>query len=96
MNFDKWPEQGSFIGRRVEVCFSYDTNKTLFGKVVRDDAEGVTVIALDDGRYVLGSECQYSPVTDDASRQLPPSCRCDKTESKCSLPTISGPTLLTA
>lgn len=62
VGYDKFPEQGKFLGREVEVCFNYDTTKTLLGVVVRDDAEGegTMIIQLEDGRYVLSTECMYS------------------------------------
>lgn len=60
----KAPKDGAWLGRRVRVCFHYDTSQTLDGKVVRDDAEapGVMIIRLDGGRYVLSTECQWSPL----------------------------------
>ena len=62
IRFDCFPKQGSFLMRQVEVCFDYDTSKTLKGIVVRDDAEepGRMIIKLENGRYVLSTECQYS------------------------------------
>lgn len=50
------------MGRRVKVCFHYDTRQTVCGTVVRDDSEHPwkTIIRLDDGRYVLSTECQYT------------------------------------
>lgn len=59
---DTFPEQGPFLNRRVQVCFDYDTTHILEGLVVRDDAEepGRMIIMLDDGRYVLSTECQYT------------------------------------
>lgn len=64
ITFDKMPKQGSWVGREAKVVFHYDTSKFLFGKIVRDDAEKpyITIIHLSDGRYVLASECQYSPL----------------------------------
>ena len=58
-----FPRQGSYLGKRVRVCFHYDTADWTSGTVVRDDAEepGRTIIRLDDGRYVLATECQYTP-----------------------------------
>lgn len=62
------PAQGSTLGRKVEVCFHYDTDAKLYGIVVRDDAvePWVTLIALGVGqhplRYVLGTECQWRVV----------------------------------
>lgn len=51
----------TWLGRRVLVCFHRDTTKLIPGVIVRDDAEHpyITVISLDDGRYVLATECQY-------------------------------------
>lgn len=71
-NIDKerFPKQGTFFGKTVEVCFKYDSQNTIAGLIVRDDVEarklgehespGLTIIKLADGRYVLASECQYS------------------------------------
>jgi hypothetical protein len=58
-----FPEQGCYLGQRVEVCFHNDTEVTIGGEIVRDDAEepGIAIIRLDDGRYVLTTECQWSP-----------------------------------
>jgi len=61
------PEQGSYKGRRTNVCFHYDTSKQLEGIIVRDDmAEPyTTLIHLDDGRVLNDVECQYSPKLDE-------------------------------
>lgn len=60
----RFPVQGAWMGKRVRVCFNYDTSKVLLGCVVRDDAEapGRMIIKLDDGRHVLADECQFQPV----------------------------------
>ncbi len=57
-----FPRQGAFLHRAVEVCFNYDASQLIGGIIVRDDAEepGRCIIRLDDGRYVLATECQYS------------------------------------
>lgn len=49
------------IGRKVEVCFRYKTDKTILGVIIRDDKELPfrTLIRLYDGRVILGTECQY-------------------------------------
>jgi len=62
VGYDKFPKQGRNLGSFVEVCFNYDTSKTINGMIVRDDREepGLTIIQLADGRYVLATECQYS------------------------------------
>lgn len=62
IDIDKFPEQGTWLGRKVEVCFNYDTSKIVIGKIVREDIDspGRMIIALDDGRFILSTECQYS------------------------------------
>jgi hypothetical protein len=59
---DKFPKQGRELNRRVRVCFNYDTSRQVGGVVVRDDSEepGRMIIRLDDGRFVLSTECQWS------------------------------------
>jgi len=58
---EKFPKQGPFFNQRVQVCFNYDTSKTVDRKIVRDDVEDPhkTIIKLNNGNYVLSSECQY-------------------------------------
>ena len=61
--YDKFPEQHEkFLNKRVKVCFHYDTSKSVKGYIVRYDIEEPfkSIIKLDDGRYVLGTECQFS------------------------------------
>lgn len=60
---DRFPKQATIAGRRVAVCFHYDTSRQTPGTIVRADAEapGVTIIRLDDGRFVLDTECQWQP-----------------------------------
>jgi len=62
ISHDQFPAQGSWLNLRVDVCFNYDTEHTLGGTIVREDAEepGRMIIALDNGRYVLSTECMYS------------------------------------
>ena len=57
-----FPRQGQHLGRRCQVCFHYDTAHLVPGVIVRDDAEHpwTLIIHLDDGRYVLSEECQYT------------------------------------
>jgi hypothetical protein len=59
---DKFPRQGTFLGKEVKVCFNYETRNTVKGECVRDDVEEpfVTIFRLEDGRHVLSTECQYS------------------------------------
>lgn len=62
ISHDQWPKQGRHIGQRVAVCFRYDLSHQTGGTIVRDDIEepGVGIIRLDDGRFVLFTECMYS------------------------------------
>lgn len=59
---DTFPKQGPWLGKRTTVCFGYDTTRTIGGTFVRDDSEepGRAIIKLDDGRYVLTTECMHS------------------------------------
>jgi hypothetical protein len=61
VSMDKFPKQGDFLGKRVNVCFNYDSEKEIGGVIVRDDDEEPfrTIIKLNDGRYVLATECMY-------------------------------------
>lgn len=62
ITIDKFPKQGSHLNKEVTVMFHYNTANTIKGIVVRDDEDdpGKTIIKLEDGRYVLSTECQYS------------------------------------
>lgn len=68
INYDNFPKQKDdnykypSVGKRVEVCYCYDTSKKHFGTIVRDDIEDPfeTIIKLDNGRYLRGVECQYA------------------------------------
>ncbi|MEN2468014.1 hypothetical protein [Ornithinibacillus sp. JPR2-1] len=57
-----YPRQGDFLNKRTKVCFNYDTKNYIGGTVIRDDREDpfLTLIKLDDGRYISSTECQYS------------------------------------
>jgi hypothetical protein len=57
---EAFPEQGSWLGRRVEVVFGY-TQPAFKGVIVREDAvePGLLIIRLDDGRHVMSLECSY-------------------------------------
>lgn len=64
-----YPMQGRYKGARVTVSFHYGRTEFI-GTILRDDMEPpheglepLTVILLDDGRVVLATECQYSPMT---------------------------------
>jgi hypothetical protein len=62
VGYEKFPSQGEYLGERVNVCFSYVTDKFIEGTIIRDDIVEPyqTIIKLDDGRYILATECQYS------------------------------------
>lgn len=62
ISFDKFPEQGESLGKEVKVCFNYDTQQIIEGKIIRDDMEDpyLTIIQLKNDRIVLATECQYS------------------------------------
>jgi hypothetical protein len=66
INYEKFPKQGTHLHKIVKVCFHYDTSKIVTGVIVRDDVEepGITIIMLDNGKYVLGGECHYQLVGD--------------------------------
>lgn len=61
IDYDNFPKQQSFIGKRVEVCYNFDTTKVHYGTIVRCDKESPfkTIIKLDNGNYILDVECQY-------------------------------------
>ena len=63
VGFCEFPKQGVDLGTRVSVLFRYDTDNKIGGTCVRDDIEEPfrTIFQLDDGRYVLATECQYAP-----------------------------------
>ena len=63
VGFDRFPAQGSFLHKRLQVCFDYDAARVIGGTCIRDDAEGkgTMIILLDNGRAVLSTECQYRP-----------------------------------
>ena len=66
ISHDTFPKQSDYVGKLVDVCFHYDTSKSIMGRIIRDDREepGVGIIQLFDGRVVLTIECQYSHIRD--------------------------------
>ena len=62
--YDRFPRQGTCLGKTVNVCSHYDASRTIPGKIIRDDTEGDhrCIIQLADGRVVLATECQYQLV----------------------------------
>lgn len=64
IDVDRFPVQSvAFAGKKTNVCFNYDASRRIEGEFVRADREHpfVTIIKLDDGRYVLATECMHSP-----------------------------------
>jgi len=61
ITIDKFPKQDDTVGQSVKVCFHYDTEHVIGGTIVRADIEEPfqTIFRLNDGRYVLASECQF-------------------------------------
>lgn len=61
ISYEEFPKQSVHVGQKVEVCYNFDTKKTHSGEIVRDDMENpfVTIIKLDNGRYLRSTECQY-------------------------------------
>lgn len=64
INFDSFPNQGDWLGRRVKVIYEYDGSKAHYGEIIRDDSVEPyrTIIELDNGRILLATECQFSLV----------------------------------
>lgn len=62
IDIDKFPKQSDWVGKRCEVCFNYDSSRSIAAECVRSDEEepGRTIFKLDDGRYVLATECMHT------------------------------------
>lgn len=62
IDYVRFPRQSSLVGKRVGVCFKYDTLREIGGCVVRCDHDEPfeMIIRLDDDRYVRAVECQYT------------------------------------
>jgi hypothetical protein len=82
---DRFPKQGQNHFLRAKVAFHFDISHQFDGVILRDDAEDpyVLVIALTDGRVVLGTECQYQPIPDDPN-DCPCPCADGVPSEKCS------------
>lgn len=63
IDYNSFPKQGDWLGKRTKVCFKYDTEHIIMGTIVRDDAEHPfkCIIQLDNGSFVLTTECMHSP-----------------------------------
>lgn len=70
IDYNRYPKQYTDsigIGARVAVRYHYDTDKEpQLGTIVRCDAESPsrTIIKLDNGRFLLATECQFSIIDD--------------------------------
>jgi hypothetical protein len=64
INADTYPKQGYYMGWKVDVCYNYDPSRKTEGVVIRDDAVAphLTIIQTVDGRVLLATECQFSPI----------------------------------
>lgn len=61
INYDQYPKQTNKVGKKVEVCYHYNTSKTHHGFILRDDAEDPyeTIFQLENGRVLRSVECHY-------------------------------------
>lgn len=61
ISFTQYPKQRSRVGKRVSVCYNYNTKERHEGTVIRDDVgePHQTIFHLDNGRILLATECQY-------------------------------------
>lgn len=58
-----FPKQNSYLlNRSVEICIECNDAGMTKGKIVRADIEEpyVIIIHLENGQYVLGSECRFN------------------------------------
>lgn len=71
INNVQFPVQGNFRGKKMKICFNYDTSKKYDAICIRDDAEepgkmlfSFTHPMTGKTEYVLSTECMYSPVAE--------------------------------
>jgi len=59
---NSFPRQGRLLLTVVKLWFHHDMSVVFYANVVRDDAEQpfITIFKLNDGRYILSTECQYA------------------------------------
>lgn len=68
ISHDRFPKQGSWLGREVLVCYNYDSSHQHQGFIVRVDAEepGSMILRVivpgEPDRYLRSTECMYSLV----------------------------------
>lgn len=78
ISYDKFPRQadGNYkypqLGKKVKVCYHYDTSKYHYGIIVRSDIEEPfeTIIQLDNRHFVRATECQYAMLSDEELNSL--------------------------
>ena len=63
ISFTEYPKQGSYVGKRVSVCYHYNPDERHEGVCIRDDATEPfrTLFQLDNGRVLDAVECMWSP-----------------------------------
>ena len=74
MLHDTYPRQNvENVGLRIMACFAYDTKHRVPGTIVRNDKErpSLTILRLDDGRTVLGTECSWKHMTPEEIQEYP-------------------------
>lgn len=94
IDYDHFPKQADenykypSLGKRVKVCYKYDTTRTHMGTIVRNDIEepGETIIKLDNGRYIRAEECQYSMEKIDNRKQEIFEKICDALREEADIP----------
>lgn len=61
IDIDRYPKQGVHLGKKVRLCFNYNTQYTVIAECVRSDLESpyVAIFKTDDGRYILSTECKH-------------------------------------
>ena len=62
IDIESFPKQSAYVGEGVKVWFRLKADEFMYGTIVRDDLEEphLTIIKLEDDRYVLSTECQYT------------------------------------
>jgi len=63
VSFSDYPIQGSNLGKRVSICYNYNSALRHEGVCIRDDMGEPfrTIFQLDNGRVLDAVECMWSP-----------------------------------
>jgi hypothetical protein len=66
VGFTRYPKQSDMVGKKAEICFSYDRSIIAIGTIVRsyDEEPYRVILQLADGRYLTDTECQYRLLTE--------------------------------